>query len=325
MQAAADLALFSEKKVNAPVANYLTKPVSQSELLDTVVDTLDLYSRPTHRPKTETLPTRPLQPLRILLAEDLPANQKVAKAILEKRGHQVVAVPNGRVAVDCVQDDSERFDVVLMDIQMPVMDGYQATAAIRSVADPAVSRLPIIAMTAHAMQGDREACLSTGMDAYIAKPFDARNLVEVVEAIVSQPDLPAGTTLEFGSKSEFKQDSQVGQDHFELVDLEAALNRLGGDQDLFREFVVIFQEDAPKLLNRIVQSVEQQDSSQLEQAAHALKGLMSNFGANQCVELAQQLESAGKQNHVSSIAPLLKPFQLLCDKLWSELAGFTKT
>ncbi len=322
MQAAADLALFSEKKANAPVANYLTKPVSQSELLEIVIDTLDLFSRPAHRAGADVLVEPWIRPLRILLVEDLPANQKVAKAILEKRGHQVVVVPNGRLAVDLVQGNNEKIDVVLMDIQMPVMDGYQATTAIRRISDSAISQIPIIAMTAHAMQGDREACLSAGMDAYIAKPLDAKNLVDLVEAIPTRPDSISGGRETSRSQEDSGETLSEEQDHFELLDLEGSLNRLGGDQDLFREFVEIFREDAPGLLKSLVQSVKANDAGELERSAHALKGLISNFGAIRCVEVAQQIENAGKEKKIQSAEPILKPFQELYRRLWSELDGF---
>lgn len=324
MQAAADLALFSDKKASAPVANYLTKPVSQSELLNTVVDTLDLYSRLPHRRQAENAPPLPVRPLGILLVEDLPANQKVATAILEKRGHQVVAVPNGRVAIDSVQDESQKFDVVLMDIQMPVMDGFQATAAIRELADPDIAQLPIVAMTAHAMPGDREACLSAGMDAYIAKPLDAKNLVEVVEAIAQQPDSPAVRfRKKLVSDNKNKISSQPEKPRLQLVDLDAALTRLGGDRDLFKEFVAIYKADAPSLWQRIIHSVKQNNSKELSKAAHALKGLISNFGAKECVEVAQQVETAGREQDIQTAKSLLNRFQGLYDRLWHELDGFS--
>jgi signal transduction histidine kinase len=118
-------------------------------------------------------------PLRILLAEDTPANQKLIQRILGKRGHQIEVVKNGQEALDLLE--TRQFDVVLMDVQMPVMDGFQATAAIRATQAAERARVPIIAMTAHAMQGDRERCLSAGMDAYIAKPIDSGRLIELVE------------------------------------------------------------------------------------------------------------------------------------------------
>jgi CheY-like chemotaxis protein len=119
------------------------------------------------------------RPLRILVAEDTPANQKVVQAILGRRGHTVVIVENGREAVDRLQ--KTHFDVVLMDAQMPTMNGLQATAAIRHIADSDRARVPIIAMTAHAMREDRQRCLAAGIDDYLAKPIDATELIRIVE------------------------------------------------------------------------------------------------------------------------------------------------
>lgn len=127
----------------------------------------------------------PARPLGVLLAEDTPANQRLIERILHKRGHAVTVARNGREAIELAR--RERFDVVLMDVQMPVMDGFQATAEIRQFEDPQKSRVPIIAMTAHAMKGDRQRCLAAGMDDYLAKPIDRRRLLEIIEAMAS-PD-----------------------------------------------------------------------------------------------------------------------------------------
>ena len=123
----------------------------------------------------------PARLLRVLLAEDTPANQKVVTFILNKRGHHVEVAENGQQALTavCQQD----FDVVLMDLQMPVMDGFQATQAIRKLADPRRARLPIIAVTAHALKGDAERCLAAGMDGYLSKPVQREELLELIERL----------------------------------------------------------------------------------------------------------------------------------------------
>jgi len=117
--------------------------------------------------------------LRILLAEDTPANQKLAVRLLNRRGHAVEVAQNGEEAIELLC--RERFDVVLMDVQMPIMDGFQATAAIRKLESPDLAQIPIIAMTAHALKGDEEKCLAAGMDAYISKPINSRDLIALVE------------------------------------------------------------------------------------------------------------------------------------------------
>jgi CheY-like chemotaxis protein len=130
--------------------------------------------------------SEPERPLRLLLAEDTPANQKLISAILKKRGHGVSIAGNGEEALRMLE--SQEFDLVLMDVQMPVLDGLQTTAAIREREKTVGGRLPIVAMTAHAMQGDRERCLAAGMDAYIPKPINVAELIEVIETLVRLRD-----------------------------------------------------------------------------------------------------------------------------------------
>jgi two-component system sensor histidine kinase/response regulator len=163
------------------VAAYLTKPVSQSELFEAISRVLGTSGS---QPDSAALVTRQTVPkgtkkLRVLLAEDNAVNQKVASRLLEKQGHHVTVAPDGREALAAL--DRENFDAVLMDVQMPEMDGFEATAAIRARERDTGRHLPIIAMTAHAMQGDRERCLAAGMDSYISKPIKARELIELLE------------------------------------------------------------------------------------------------------------------------------------------------
>jgi PAS domain S-box-containing protein len=332
MQSAADLGLYADRKADAEVAHYLTKPVSQSELLNAVVETLDLYSHPAFNQGNKRFgvqTARPIQPLSILLVEDLPANQKVALAILRKRGHSVVAAPNGRVAVDYVQSDEHSFDVILMDVQMPVMDGLQATAAIRALSDSAIAETPIIAMTAHAMQGDRESCLAAGMDAYIAKPLDAKRLVELTESIVLDPNVSSDLDLKRNEKMKPNTNTDSAQSTsadngagFELVEYDNSLQRLGGDKELFLEFIEIFMNDSPKILDELSTAVESGDSAAVEKTAHALKGLMSNFGAKLCCESALNFEIAGRQQNLDSVKDQLPKLNDLYEKLCAELSSF---
>jgi signal transduction histidine kinase/DNA-binding response OmpR family regulator len=180
------------------VASCLTKPVKQSELLDAIMLALGVTAAD-GVPDQPLSPERSLPPLRVLLAEDSLVNQKLATALLEKEGHTVTVVGNGREAVDAFQ--SRDFDIVLMDVQMPEMDGFEATVAIRSKQQKPGHRVPIIAMTAHALKGDRDRCLEAGMDEYVAKPIKARQLFDAIAATIgtSRPsgtppdDAPAGS------------------------------------------------------------------------------------------------------------------------------------
>jgi PAS domain S-box-containing protein len=332
MQSASDLSLYADRKASAPVTQYLTKPVSQSELLDTVVGVLDLYSDETNNgfmveevAEETSLSIRPLQ---ILLVEDLPANQKVAKTILEKRGHRVTTATNGRNAIDQLANSDQLFDVVLMDVQMPVMDGLQATAAIRAM-DSSVSSVPIIAMTAHAMQGDRESCLAAGMDAYLSKPLDSKQLVELTESIVESPCADASDPRKTvdqtfqNTEAEVMQSSK--QNEPELVDLAAAMKRLGNDKELFDEFADIFLCDAPGIFEQLEYSIEQGDCEQLEKSAHALKGMMSNFGAKPCCDLALAFEVAGRNGNIDAVKNDLTKLNNLYNQLCNELEAYLKS
>jgi CheY-like chemotaxis protein len=186
MLSAADRQKFAEQCSKLNIAAFLEKPVSRSALRKAIVRALQAETPAADAPplmagesrETElALRTR----LRILLVEDTPANQKLILRILERRGHLIEIAPNGHEALAWMGQQS--FDVVLMDVQMPVMDGFQATAAIRALGDARRAQIPIIAMTAHAMQGDRERCLAAGMDGYIAKPIHSEMLIELVESL----------------------------------------------------------------------------------------------------------------------------------------------
>jgi CheY-like chemotaxis protein len=169
------------------LAAVVTKPVRQSALLDALLGALGEGSRaPAVRLPPSAVP-RPTTGLSVLLAEDNPVNQMVARRLLEKLGCRTDVVDNGRDAVEAVE--RTRYDVVLMDIQMPVMDGFEASARIRH-AETAEDRVPIIAMTAHAMQGDRERCLAAGMDGYVAKPVNLAALDEVRSGLARRADAP---------------------------------------------------------------------------------------------------------------------------------------
>jgi len=166
------------------VARYLTKPVKQSELLDAILLAFGSRRRDWARAGAGPAPAAPAAgPLRVLLAEDNAVNQRLAIRLLEKQGHQVTVANNGREAVEAV--GRQAFDVVLMDVQMPEMNGFEASAAIREAERGTGRHLPIIALTAHAMKGDREHCLEAGMDDYLSKPIQARALAQALAALTA--------------------------------------------------------------------------------------------------------------------------------------------
>src|SRR5208337_4987123 len=165
------------------IAAYLIKPIGQSQLLDAILNVLGTRAQAADAPRPNLVTRHSLREgqrkLRILLAEDNAVNQKLASRLLEKRGHTVVVAANGREALKALE--KEEFDLVLMDVSMPEMDGLEAARAIRAAEQTTGAHLPIIAMTAHAMKGDRERCLAAGMDGYLAKPVQARELFAVAQ------------------------------------------------------------------------------------------------------------------------------------------------
>ena len=250
-------------------------------------------------------------PLKILLAEDTLANQKLALAVLRSRGHLVDVASNGREAIDLAC--RRRYDLVLMDVQMPVMDGLQATAAIRSLDEELGPNVPIVALTAHALRGDQDRCREAGMDGYIAKPIDINSFLSFVEAFSpknkerSQVNGAARrsasdrlmTTTAPGSTESGAREELLGHDPESLHDRTASLRRLGGDEQLYRDMVGYYFEDYPTLVNQLRSGLISEDSRAVERAAHSLKGLAANCGAGPAVQAAARVEEIGRNQRLA--------------------------
>jgi CheY-like chemotaxis protein len=214
--------------------------------------------------------------LDILLAEDNPVNQRVAVGLLTRRGHRVTVSANGVEALAALEQ--KPFDVVLMDVQMPEMGGFEATQVIRQRERGSQKHQRIVAMTAHAMNGDRERCLSAGMDGYLSKPIDPQMLFAAVEQAVDvqapeQPPAAGGA-----------------------IDRAEMLQRLGGDQSLFDDVVALFLEDCPLRLAAIKAAVEARDGDAIRKTAHTLKGAAGNLAAGGLFEAARVLERLGAES-----------------------------
>jgi CheY-like chemotaxis protein len=229
--------------------------------------------------------------LKVLLAEDNPVNQKLAMRILEKRGHHVVAVSNGREAIDTYE--KEHFDLVLMDVQMPEVDGFEATQRIRQIEKRKGGHIPIVAMTAHAMKGDREKCLAAGMDEYVPKPIKTQELHNVIENLALK-------SVDQDKSGERSLDSQNDDGPTkDIFDLNQALQVVDGDKKLLKEITVMFLEELKVNLEGIVQAIRKKDADALEKAAHSLKGSVGNLGAKRAYGAAYRLESIGKEGRLS--------------------------
>ena len=266
------------------LAAYLLKPVKQSELFDAIVLALgvsEMEDAPSSKAAAEEIAQ--LLPLRVLLAEDSLVNQRLAVGLLEKHGHTVVVACHGREAVATLQ--SQSFDVVLMDVQMPEMDGFEATAAIRHQEKGTGRHIPIVAMTAHAMKGDRERCLAAGMDSYVSKPIRAGQLFQVIEAVLAPHEETMATP----------DSPPTGKS---VVDWFEALEGTEGDHELLLLTAEAFLEESPRLLATIRGAITENATAKLETAAHALKSTLCFFGAasDAAAEL-EEMARAGDLGH----------------------------
>ena len=259
------------------IAAHLRKPVGQSRLLDAIVKAIGIQLVTRRSLPDKPIETGSLRPLRILLAEDSVVNQKLAVGLLEGRGHEVVLARNGQEAIAAMASES-CFDVVLMDVQMPEVDGLEATRAIRKREAETGGHVPIIAMTAHAMKGDRERCLQAGMDDYVAKPIRARQVFDTIAKVMKL----APVRNETGAESAEPVRSEL--------DLSPALEAVQGDRRLLMDLITLALDECPALLTGIRQALADKDAAAVRLKAHTLKATIRLFGAEDAAALAQQLE-----------------------------------
>ena len=303
---------------NLGITASIVKPFGSSELAETIKCALGI-DRVDSEPKVNT-PQRvsrvPARPLKVLVAEDTPFNQKFIMRLLERWNHQATLVENGRQAFEAWQKES--FDLILMDVQMPEMDGLTATKEIRkreaeicngqralnapcskfnenasqelaasSIQNPSSGtehRVPIIAMTAHALKGDRERCLGAGMNEYISKPIDSDKLFEAIENLMKK-------TIEI----------QDTADSLVTIDQELLLKAFDGDWSFLEEVVEVFLSDYPRLMDELRKASKEKDGDLLMRSAHSLKGMLKNFQADSAAEAAFELEIKGKSEDFDGV------------------------
>ena len=294
------------KCVSLGVAGYLLKPISQSVLRLTIAKVLQL---PSGAAEMKSLVTRhsireSRKRLRILLAEDNAVNQKLATKLLEKMGHTVSVAEDGKKALEALEQGA--FDLVMMDVQMPTMDGFEATRAIRAMELDSGTHIPIVAMTAHAMKGDRERCLEAGMDGYVSKPINLQELYGQIDNLfpISKED------------EEQEPDTERGEG---MVHREALLERVGGDEDLLKELAELFMDDSLRLVDRIRRAVMQKDADELEKASHGLKGSVLNFEAKKVADIAQALETMGRNRDITQAQNVVDELEKRIEALRAEL------
>jgi len=264
------------------IRGYLTKPISRSDLLEALGTVLAGSPEEAGTPAVVTRHTiaESRATLRVLLAEDNPVNQQVAVAMLVKRGHEVHVSSNGREAVEAVQERD--YDVVLMDIQMPEMDGFEATHAIRAL--PKGKDLPIIGLTAHALSGERERCLSHGMSDYLAKPFKAHELFALVE----------GTA---GPRTVTEPVPETLAPPVDLEGFRMTLREAGAEQALY-SIIDTFVRQAPDRLAALAGAVAGGTGDAIAKAAHVYRGAAATIGARELAGLLETVETTARAGNV---------------------------
>ena len=268
----------------------LVKPLSPSSLLDAI---LVVYGKRAGKRSvaggTAGLPSQ-VQGARLLLVEDNEINQQIACEILEAAGVQVTVANNGAEGVAALQQHAEKFDAVLMDIQMPVMDGYQATREIRK--DVRFAKLPVLAMTANAMLSDQEDARAAGMNDHIAKPIDVRELFETLGKWIEVP--PERRSRPVPEAAQPAEDSQDTLPDLPGINTADGLSRVGGNMKLYRSILLKFSNSQGNVVTEAQQALSLGDRETAQRIAHTLKGVAGNVGAADLQEAARQLESAVK-------------------------------
>ncbi len=294
------------------VALYLRKPIKQSELLDAISTALGVESVEERAAPADQLISGSQAGLpwwHILLAEDNEVNQMLATKILEKRGYTVDVCSSGPEVLAALE--RVRYDLILMDVQMPEMDGLSTTATIRTRERDTGAHIPIVAMTAHAMKGDRERCFAAGMDAYVAKPLRQQQLYDVIDDVMFGVSPPEGQTTYRGRTTRM------------AFDRARALRQVEGDRELLQNMIDAFSRQGPRLLKDLERGLSEKDAHALERAAHKLKSSVGNFGATRAVEAATRLEAIGRAGDLTHAAHAYAAVDEAVNDLLRELDQMT--
>jgi two-component system sensor histidine kinase/response regulator len=328
MLSSADAINYQDRCTQLDLGAYLTKPIKQSELLETLIDVL--RSR-TGIPDSERLSVQPLKPareasegigrrLRILVAEDNFVNQQLMLKVLQKGGHDVLLASHGGEAARLLSKES--VDIVLMDVQMPHLDGYEATALIRREGRTARGggHLPVIALTANAMKGDREKCIAAGMDDYVTKPINFGTLFEKIAASVAETITTADNTP-IPSRSD-DEDTFAALPAF---DRESLLNRVDGDMELVSVLAVSFEEDGRQSMERLRNALQSDDRAAAGRAPHTLKGTAANLSGLRMSALAASLEKSAATGNSAVSAELFTRLDEAFTELQQHLSALADT
>ncbi len=308
------------------IAARLSKPIRQSELFNAIMTVLATsrggrLSESSAEPAViaSDPPRKSNRPLKILLAEDHVINQILAIKLLSKSGHTVVVAPDGSKAV--AEFNKNQFDLILMDVQMPEMDGFEATAVIRSLEADRGGHIPIVALTAHAMKGDRERCLAAGFDGYISKPINPVELNNEIDRLANQFRAESTAAEEVATPH---QDLIKSNDVAKSIDasdgnsckecaidtgappfeVSKAMRCVAGDEELFRELLELFVDDMPRMLDELREAIDSGSTSDIRRCAHTIKGAASHLAAEPTRGVAEELEMIGESTAILGVESL---------------------
>jgi PAS domain S-box-containing protein len=287
------------------IASYLIKPIRPNELLSAIKSALGMRAVEESKMPTITASSQAetVKRIRVLIAEDNIVNQRLALRLLEKKGYDAAVADNGLKALALLAE--QEFDLVLMDVQMPEMNGFEATAAIRQQEETTGRHIPIIAMTAHAIKGDEERCLAAGMDGYVSKPINSEHLFGLIARLAPPPE-----------------SERVEPDDNNVVDRSAMLGQVDGDPELLSELVTLFLETYPVLLGELREGIRDGSSSRTKEAAHSLRGAVSNFQVTTAVDLAQSLELMGRNGDLQGAEDKFTRLEAEMRRIGAALAAF---
>jgi PAS domain S-box-containing protein len=299
------------------IAAYLTKPVDWKELRNTIASILagNFTTASSNTSKAPDPLPEPWRRLRILLAEDNEVNQELATTLLQKYGHSVLATNNGLEVLAALE--KERFDVILMDLQMPEMDGLEATSVIRRQEIETGTHTPILAVTAHAMKGDREKCLAAGMDGYVSKPLKIKELLNALDNLSLNRALGRSAAPEANSAAEHP-----------IIDKKGLLLHVDGNLDLLRRMVQLFLSDTTKGLAEMRAAIESENADSLAKLAHRVKGAVGNFSSEPASRAALRLETIAREGDLSTAPQAYRELESKLEQLTpesTELAGIEKS
>ena len=301
------------------ISNYLMKPIKQSELFDTIVEALNVTSATDEGSSHGAGPRPHNRKLNTLLAEDSDVNQRLAIALLEKWGHDVTVAGTGKAAVEFWKQGG--FDVILMDIQMPEMDGHDATRAIRDFEAGTGQHIPIIAMTAHALKGDKEKCLAVGMDSYISKPIRAPLLYNKLADICDLPPADGSSAAEPSPAPATEETFEVPIDD-DVVDWDSAMDVVGGDRELLGEILEAILEECPQQFASLEKAIAEQDSGTARRAAHTILGNMRAISANEAMDKASVVELLARDSEFDAMPEPVEALREATDSVYRAVQQF---